>query len=324
MRHTAILAITALTTGASALTTYDLRPLPPLSPGRPCVAHAISADGRIVVGAAQDAEGAEYAVMWVMGGSPTVLEAGSVAVGVSDAKEAALLDSDSHVSYHSTLTGAVRLATGSNLTVKMNEDGAMADSGDAPDGSTFWSIWTPKDGVVDAGSQMRVYGFNNAMTIVGKLNFFPCLHYQGDFFLYRFLYRRISAVDGSAVAVSDTGAVVITDSDRGDLYRGYVSNRWPEPFAFAPLRCYVFTTRQTMTPRDINDSRTIVGEFGNRRQMVPFVKFPETGAIDLDALLANGANWTMESAKDINDAGWIAGSAVGPTGVQQAVYLRPQ
>ncbi|MHC4559168.1 MAG: hypothetical protein ACYS80_17905 [Planctomycetota bacterium] len=77
----------------------------------------------------------------------------------------------------------------------------------------------------------------------------------------------------------------------------------------------------------INDAGQIVGRAYNSENDYRATLFDPTGAgnnIDLNTLIDPASGWTLRSANDINNSGWIVGSGINPQGERHAYLLIPE
>ena len=77
----------------------------------------------------------------------------------------------------------------------------------------------------------------------------------------------------------------------------------------------------------INNAGQIVGYAKNSQGLDRATLFDPTGAgnnIDLNTLIDAASGWTLTSANDINNSGWIVGRGINPQGQEHAFLLVPK
>ncbi|MCC7145942.1 MAG: DUF3466 family protein [Phycisphaeraceae bacterium] len=200
---------------------------------------------------------------------------------------------------------------------------------------------------IEGTTLFDVAAINDAGTVVGYVNKYVSHVWQGRRAV-RWDASKTSATElgnlgtfssGSttceALAINNLGAIVGSASkfDAAHAFMGSRAVRWDASSSAATELGNLGTAadgKTTCEARSLNDTGLIVGQalkydaLGNNLGNVAALWKPDTLAVDLNSLIDPSSGWTLTSAYDINNFGWITGSGTfDPDGAGgQAAYER--
>jgi probable HAF family extracellular repeat protein len=294
------LILVGFAAGANASPTYTVTDL---GPGQP---YAINNNGQVV-----GYNGAN--AFLYSGGSTTNIFQGA-AYGINGAGVVAGDANGPAVTYDNGVTTTLPYLAGAegnyaSVAYTINSNAEVAGSSSTNAGTfhaVTWTGQTVKDLGTLGGSNSAAYGINDSGEVVGFAD-------NASGVNEAFLYANNEMIDlghGQANAINNSGQVV-----------GLSTNVPSGAFLYSSGVMYDLGGSGNFIPLAINDSGTIVGNWGNGNG---WAELDSNGnLVNLNSLISPTSGWVLDEATGINDNGQIIGWGSDGKGSPEAFLLTP-
>lgn len=300
--------------------------LPKPVEGRPCIATAVSDDGRFVVGYSQTFRGpAIAAVLWENFKSPHFITENAFPVAVSHDgrvlihRKSWLLTEPDSVEYFSPYSNYSVLVQGTLLILQMNDLGEVMVSGKDVSGQFFCFIWSEENGFLYLNPNFKGVDINNYGNVIGYIADKCVLfnRFNGNYFTVPFNgltyvkpYTFNNGYAGQAIVAKGKPNTTDVRTYLGDFTLN------PVPLTYVNKEVRI---EENLIAMGINNDYTIVGSVNTT---TPFIKFQETDCLDVDLFVRYPSlGWRTSSLNGINAARLIPGSATDSFGMLYPVVF---
>jgi len=317
-----MLALVSLTLALSN-PRYSVESLVHLVAEKACAAYGVNSDGSIVVGMARDINNDETAVMW-KNNNVFVVQKGYTARKITDNGEMLLLDQTrTKVAYYSDSAGLVPLETGHDIYADMNMAGSIVVGGYRADNSRFDFKWSASGGRVNlSNSGFRARCVSGNGTVGGSINWISTLQFPSGNILFIYMYGTTGS---RVVSMSENGHLTFTASFPGGVNKAYTYTSFggAESFGMFFTHVYRWQSPPMLSPVQINDKGTIIGDYGSDTESIPFIKFDNSPALEINPrLVPDSRGWQIKYLRGENNE-LLVGEATSDNGLNTAVVLHP-